>query len=87
MERGPWPKEGLVQAKASYLRGVGVVPQTKHLRTAVLEANCRQDVVETLLMAEDTNIDIGDRVILDWAVERRSLGDKRGAWLLSMLSL
>lgn len=84
---GPWPREGLSQGIASYLRGVGVVPGTEHLRIAVLEAGCRQDVVEILLMAEDTNIDVEDRVVLGWAVEKRVLGDERGLWLLSILSL
>ena len=69
------------------MRGVGVIPQTKHLRTAVLEAGCQRDVVETLLLAEDKNIDFEDRLILDWAVEKRLLGDERGLWLLSMLSM
>ena len=79
--------EEFCPADPPVLRGVGVVPQTKHLRTAVLEAGCQRDVVETLLMAEDTNIDFEDRIILDWAIEKRLLGDERGPWLLSMLSL
>lgn len=100
--RGPWDipysphylafepeMEEFCLADPPVLRGVGVVPQTKHLRTAVLEAGCQRDVVETLLMpmAEDTNIDFEDRVILDWAIEKRLLGNERGQWLLSMLSL
>ncbi|KAL9136665.1 MAG: hypothetical protein Q9175_002132 [Cornicularia normoerica] len=86
VDSGPWPREDLFQASAGGLRGVGVVPRTKHLRTAVLEAGCQQDVVEALLMAEDKNIDVEDRVVLDWAVEKRVLNDERGPWLLSMLS-
>lgn len=84
---GPWPMEDLFLADPLELRGVGVVPQTKHLRTAVLEAGCKRDVVESLLMAEDTKIDFDDRVILDWALEKRLLGDERGPWLHSKLSL
>ena len=84
---GPWPREDVFQADAFHLRGVGVIPQTKHLRTAVLGAGCQEDVVETLLMAEDTNIDSEDQVVLNWAVEKRVIGDERGPWLLSMLSL
>lgn len=86
LHSGPWPKENLSHAKSSGLRGVGVVPQTRHLRIAVLEACCRQDVVQALLGAEDTKIDFADRDVLDWAVEKRILGDGRGPWLLSMLS-
>lgn len=85
---GPWPMEELVRDDGYHKpKGVGVVSQTKHLRTAVLEAGCQKHVVKELLMAEDTNIDFGDRVVLDWAVEKRLLGDERGPWLLSMLSL
>ena len=87
LDSGPWPREDLVQANGFDLRGVGVIPRTKHLRTAVLEAGCQQDIVETLFMAEDTNIDVEDRFILHWAIEKRVIGDERGPWLLSMLSL
>lgn len=86
LESGPWPKEDLFHAKVSGLRGVGVVPRTKHLRTAVLEAGCQQDVIIALFMAEDRNIEVEDRITLDWAIEKRALGDERGQWLLSMLS-
>ncbi len=85
VDSGPWPREDLFQASVSDLRGVGVVPRTKHLRTAVLEAGCQEDIVKTLLMAEDKNIDVDDRRILDWAVEKRVLGDKRGPWLFDAL--
>ncbi|KAL9070731.1 MAG: hypothetical protein Q9161_004665 [Pseudevernia consocians] len=85
VDSGPWPREDLFQANVFELRGVGVVPRTKHLRTAVLEAGCQRDVVETLLMAEDKKIDVGDREVLDWAVEKRVLGDERGPWLLDTL--
>ena len=83
---GPWPREDVFQVDSLHLGGVGVVPRTKHLRTAVLEAGCREDVVETLLMAKDTNIDFEDQVVLVWAVEKNILRDERGPWLLSMLS-
>lgn len=86
VDPGPWPKEDSFHANASGLRGVGVVPRTKHLRTAVLEAGCQQDVIEALLMAEDTNIDVEDHVTLDWAIRKRDLGDERGPWLLATLS-
>ena len=86
VDSGPWPREDLVQAKACDLRGIGVVPRTIHLRTAVIEAGCQQDVVESLLVAKDANIDFEDRAVLDWAVEKECLGDERGRWLLSKLS-
>ena len=86
LDAGPWPKEDLFHADASSLRGVGVVPRTEHLRTAVLEAGCQQDIIEALFMAEDTNIDVEDRLTLDWAVRKRYLGDERGPWLLATLS-
>ena len=83
----PWPREGLLQANTFYLRGVGVVPHTRHLRTAVLEADCQRDVVEALLGADDIEkIDLEDRTVLDWAVEKKILGDERGPWLLFRLS-
>ena len=83
---GPWPREDFVQTKGDYVRGIGVVPRTTHLRTAVIEAGCQQDVVESLLLGDDANIDFEDRAILDWAVERKFLGDERGEWLLSKIS-
>ncbi len=87
IDSGSWPREELFQPDAFDVRGIGFVPRTKHLRTAVLEAGCQQDIVETLLMAEETIIDVEDRGILDWAVEKRVQGDERGPWLLSVLSL
>lgn len=86
LDSGPWPREVVFQANAFEVRGVGVVPRTKHLRTAVLEAGCMPDIVLSLLKAEDVDIDVEDRAILDWAVEKRLQGDKRGPWLLSLLS-
>ena len=83
LDPGPWPREYLSYASSFFLRGVGVVPRTRHLRTAVLEAGCREDVVETLLLAEDKDINVDDQLILDWVAEKRFLGDKRGSWLLS----
>ena len=83
---GPWPREDLVQVKACVLRGIGVVPRTIHLRTAVIEAGCQQDVVESLLVGDNVNIDFEDRAVLDWAVERKFQGDERGQWLLAKLS-
>ena len=83
---GPWPREDFLQAKANHVRGIGVVPRTIHLRTAVIEAGCQQDVVESLLAGDDANIDFEDRAVLDWAVEKKFLGDERGQWLLSKLS-
>lgn len=86
IDPGTWPRGDLVQAPAVDVRGVGIVPQTRHLRTAVFEAGCQHDMVETLLQAEDTNIDLEDRAILDWAVEKSLQGDERGGWLFSKLS-
>ena len=90
VDSGPWPREHLYQASSIDLRGIGVIPRTEHLRSAVLESGCKQDVVETLLAAEDTGIDVEDRQILpiiDWAIGEKIRGDERGPWLLSMLSL
>lgn len=86
-DRGPWPREDLSHANSFFLRGVGVVSRTRHLRTAVLEAGCREDVVETLLLAEDKDINVEDRLVLDWAAEKMFLGDQRGPWLLNALDM
>ena len=86
LEPGPWPREGAFKADAFDVIGAGVVPQTRHLRTAVLEAGCRQDIVEMLLKTENTNIDLEDRAILDWAADKKVRGDERGGWLLTKLS-
>lgn len=84
---GPWPRQNLFQhGNAFHMSGVGVVPQTRHLRIAVFEEGCQRDTVAILLEAEDTNIDFGDRAVLDWAIEKRVQGDERGPWLLSKLS-
>ena len=84
LDPGSEPRVDLFQAYTFDARGAGVVPQTEHLRTAVLEAGCQREIVEILLMAEDTNIDLEDPAVLNWAVEKRSQGDD-GSWLLSML--
>lgn len=84
---GLWPRQNLFEhGNTLHMSGAGVVPQTRHLRIAVLEAGCQHDIVEILLEAEDSNIDFGDRAILDWAIEKRVQGDERGPWLLSKLS-
>ena len=86
IEPGPWPREGVFKADAFDVVGAGVIPQTRHLRTAVLEAGCRRDIVEMLLKTESNNIDPEDRAILDWAAEKKVRGDERGGWLLTKLS-
>ena len=86
-DSGLWPEAEVFQTSYFDAKGVGVVPQTRHLRTAVVEAGCQQDVVEALITAEERNIDFEDRAILDWAVEKMVQDDERGPWLLSMLSL
>ena len=84
----PWPRvDQYPQGHDFEARGAGVIPKTKHLRTAVFETGCQRDVVEILLEAEDTNIDLDDRAILDWAIEKKVQGDERGPWLLSKLLL
>lgn len=85
LDSGPWPYEGWCLAQNFKVRGVGVVPRTSHLRTAVLEAGCQQNIVETLLMADDADIDGDDRVLNDWCVEKSLRGDPRGPWLLRRL--
>ena len=87
LEPGPWPRAQSFEASALDVRGVGVVPQTRHLRTAVIEAGFQQDIIKVLLMAEDTSIDAEDQALLEWAVEKSTQGDDRGSWLLSILSL
>ena len=86
IEPGPWPREGVLKTDAFDVTGAGIVPQTRHLRTAVFEAGCRRDIVEMLLKTENTNINPEDRAILDWAAERKVRGDERGGWLLTKLS-
>ena len=86
IEPGPWPREGVFKADAFDVTGAGVVPQTRHLRTAVFDAGCQREIVEILLKTENTNIDLEDRAILDWAVGKKVRGDERGGWLLTKLS-
>ena len=86
VEPEPWPRDGVFRADAIDVIGAGVVPQTRHLRTAVLEAGCQRDIVEILLKTENNNIDLEDQAILDWAVGKKFRGDERGGWLLTKLS-
>ena len=64
---------------------VGVLPRTSHLRLAVIECDCPPDIVYHLLGADTSHIDLEDRELVGWAVEKRKQGDWRGKWLLKLL--
>ncbi|KAK3176146.1 hypothetical protein OEA41_007468 [Lepraria neglecta] len=67
-------------------RGVGIIPQQKHLRKAVLEEGCPRDVVEALLEAAETNFDFDDGDILQWITGEMGQGNKDAEWLREYVS-
>ena len=64
---------------------VGVLPNTSHLRLAVIECDCPPDIVYRLLSGHTDHVDLEDRELVSWAVERKKQGDWRGEWLLKLL--
>ncbi|KAA6413819.1 MAG: hypothetical protein FRX48_02181 [Lasallia pustulata] len=63
----------------------GVFPSTSHLRLAVIECDCPPDIVYHLLSGRICRVDLEDRELVSWAVERKKHGDWRGKWLLKLL--
>ena len=68
-----------------YVVHVGVLPRTSHLRLAVIECDCPPDTVYHLLGADTSCIDLEDRMLVGWAIEKRKQKDCRGKWLLKLL--
>lgn len=66
-------------------RGVGVIATTEHLRKAVVEGSCQEDVIEALLQAPSSTIDTYDAVINQWALDYNSRGKVEGTRLLNQL--
>lgn len=81
----PWPISRLREIISPTLRGVGVIPRTEHLRTAVIDEGCHEDVVDALLSAWEMNINPGDDDLLHWAIVKTSQGEAQGLWLLQRL--
>ncbi|KAL9102864.1 MAG: hypothetical protein Q9163_002045 [Psora crenata] len=68
-------------AKLNFSSDWGVLPCTRHLRTAVLEEGCDRDVVGYLLDADPSEIDRHDPAVWEWLHDRKAEGDERGNWL------
>jgi len=66
-------------------RGVGIVPNQVHLRMAVVEEDCPQNVVEALLSAAKTDFDVDDGAVSHWIVRMDGKGDPRADWLHTRL--
>ena len=63
---------------------VGLVPQTHHLRVAVLEKDCSKHIVSWLYIALDSRIDWNDEQVMEWATRKEAEGEEIGAWLLGL---
>lgn len=63
---------------------VGVVPQTHHLRVAVLEKGCPKHIVSWLYIARKSKIDWNDDQVMDWAARKEAEGEEIGSWLLGL---
>lgn len=74
-----------VHPRKGYLSPVAVLPQTTHLRLAVIECDCAPVIVYHLLRADLSLIDLEDSELVGWAVEKKKQGDWRGQWLLKIL--
>ena len=59
----------------------GIVPRTEHLRTAITQRECNEDVVEILLLASPTQIDLHDPHVWNWIHDKKIKGDEGGSWL------
>ncbi|KAL8725317.1 MAG: hypothetical protein Q9181_006456 [Wetmoreana brouardii] len=68
------------------------VPVTQeHLRLAVLQGGCRQNIIDDILHAGRVqcglpDLHVGDNDIWDWAIQKKEEGDERGSWLLELIS-
>ena len=63
-----------------------IKPDTEHLKVAVIERGCRRDIVQALLSAKYSDIDLDDTAVLEWAKNQREQGDGTGQWLLNQLA-
>ena len=59
-----------------------ILPETAHLRVAVIERGCRRNIVKRLLRMGPLEI---DPTVVSWAEEKKAQGDESGQWLLDEL--
>lgn len=64
---------------------IGVIPDTSHLRAAILQGGCDRKIVLTMLLLPDTEIDYEDRAVWKWIHDSISSGDRTGSWLKQTL--
>ena len=63
-----------------------IKPDTEHLKVAVIERDCRRNIVQLLLSAKSLDIDYTNIAVVEWANNQREQGDGRGQWLLDLLT-
>lgn len=83
----PWPRKGYPRGlEFNFDRpNIGVIPDTSHLRAAILEGGCDREIVLTMLLLPDTEIDFEDRAVWKWIHDSISSGDGKGLWLKRVL--
>lgn len=64
---------------------LGILPETEHLKLAVIERGCRRKIVKRLLWAGFSGIDRANADVVDWAETKKEQGDGIGQWLLDQL--
>jgi len=64
---------------------IGIVPETRHLRYAVMQLDCDRAIVEALFTTPESKISPRDKEMWDWVHERKFYEDPRGSWLEAKL--
>lgn len=67
-------------------RALGIMPDTEHLKVAVIERGCRRMIVKRLLRAKYSRISLTDPALVRWAERKKEEGDGNGQWLLDQLT-
>ena len=65
---------------------VGVPSRTEHLRIAVAQQVFSKGIIKCLLKSPSSRIDKEDSKVIQWALQKKTSGDRHGIWLYEMLS-
>ena len=67
-DEDPWPT-------------VGVRPTNRHFRIAIIEVGCRDIITELFQAADPRDIDLSDKMIMEWALRKMASGDPCGDYV------
>ena len=81
-----WDTSSVLSATDKEGRSLCITLDAEHLHIAVVERGCRKKIVQRLLWAMPSFVNLTDGLVVQWAKAKREQGDIVGQWLLNQLA-